>query len=331
SVSLGVADLRGGSEDVLPARPAQAIAQIHVLHVHEVALIEAADRLEGLPPQQQAGAGEPARLALAVQVIVVAVLLRPWVGRPHPAQQGVTDAGSQARDAARARVGGTVGFADQRADRTRTRVATGTFQHRVDGARGEDDIWAGDDEELIVDLARVAQVAEVAGAEVHRGAVANVATRIAQLQAQLFRLSGCVRGCVLELSPRSAHASVTVGDGSLRSAVRRTVVDHDDVRPLRGGSGDGVQELCEVLAGRIRHRDNRYGCHGGHVTPEPPAVRPATRAAGRAGPPPNSVCPGTPRPVGAPGLGTPRWGFGSRGPGRGRWRRRLWRRTPPSS
>src|SRR5699024_2755898 len=116
-------------------------------------------------------------------------------------------------------------------------------------------IWVGDDEELIVDLARVAQVAEVAGAEVHRGAVANVATRIAQLQAQLFRLSGCVLG----LSPRSAHASVTVGDGSLRSAVRRTVVDHDDVRPLRGGSGDGVQELCEVLAGRIRHRDNRYG------------------------------------------------------------------------
>lgn len=45
-VTLVVQNLRRWNVYVLPARLAEPITQVHVLHVHEVALVEAADLIE---------------------------------------------------------------------------------------------------------------------------------------------------------------------------------------------------------------------------------------------------------------------------------------------
>ncbi len=44
----------GGYVDQLPAEQPEPPAQIHILHEHEVRLVEPVDRLEGPTPQQLA-------------------------------------------------------------------------------------------------------------------------------------------------------------------------------------------------------------------------------------------------------------------------------------
>ena len=64
-VPLVVQNLRRRHVHVLPARPAEAITQVDVLHVHEIPLVEARHLIESGPPQQQARARQPADGAFA--------------------------------------------------------------------------------------------------------------------------------------------------------------------------------------------------------------------------------------------------------------------------
>ena len=63
-VALVVQDLRTGNVDVEPARPAQPVTEVDVLHVHEVALVESADLRRtpcGGPAGRTPTASRPAR------------------------------------------------------------------------------------------------------------------------------------------------------------------------------------------------------------------------------------------------------------------------------
>src|SRR3954468_3144130 len=59
-MALVVQNLRRRHVHVFPARLGETITQVDVLHVHEIALVEAGHLIERGPPQQQARAGEPA-------------------------------------------------------------------------------------------------------------------------------------------------------------------------------------------------------------------------------------------------------------------------------
>ena len=56
-----------------PTRPRRAVAEVGVLEVHEVPLVEPADGVERLPPQQHAGAGQPADRPLDRVALLAAV------------------------------------------------------------------------------------------------------------------------------------------------------------------------------------------------------------------------------------------------------------------
>ena len=75
-VPLVVQDLRRRHVHVLPACRGETISEVHVLHVHEVALVEPRDLVESGPAQQQARPGQPADRAFAGLQALLAV------GRP---------------------------------------------------------------------------------------------------------------------------------------------------------------------------------------------------------------------------------------------------------
>src|SRR6202042_3541740 len=64
-VTLIVQNLRRRHLYVLPARLAEPITQVDVLHVHEIALVETRHLVESGAPQQQARSGQPSNRAFA--------------------------------------------------------------------------------------------------------------------------------------------------------------------------------------------------------------------------------------------------------------------------
>ncbi len=134
-VTLVVQNLRRRHVYVLPARPAEAITQVDVLHVHEIALVEARHLIERGAPQQQARSGQPADRAFAGLGSLLPVFGRPRVGFPERADDRVHAAADQAGQVARRRVHRAVGVADQRSQRPRPRPAFGRLQQHVDAAR----------------------------------------------------------------------------------------------------------------------------------------------------------------------------------------------------
>ena len=69
-----------------PAALAEAGGEVDVLEVHEVAGIEAADGVEGLQVDQEAGARQPPGGPLAGSLPLAPVARRPGVGRPRPSR-----------------------------------------------------------------------------------------------------------------------------------------------------------------------------------------------------------------------------------------------------
>ena len=149
-MALVVQNLRRRHVDVLPSGLAEAITQVDVLHVHEVALVEARYLIERRTPQQQARAGQPADGAFAGLAALLAVGGRPRVGLPHRADHRVHAAPDQARLMPCRRIDRAVGIADQRAERTGLRPARGRLQQDVDAAGPPLHVGIGHHEELRV-------------------------------------------------------------------------------------------------------------------------------------------------------------------------------------
>src|SRR5829696_4046171 len=95
--------------DVLPAGLAETISQVDVLHVHEIALVEARHLIECGAPQQKARAGQPADRPFAGLEPFLAVLRSPGIGLPQRADHGVHAAADEARQVPRRRVDRAVG------------------------------------------------------------------------------------------------------------------------------------------------------------------------------------------------------------------------------
>ena len=118
-VALVVQNLRRRNVHVLPTGPAEAISQVDVFHIHEVALVETRHLIEGGPPQQQARSRQPADRTFAGLEPVLPVGRRPRVGPPQRADDRVHAAADQAGQMPRRRVDRAVRVADQRAERRR--------------------------------------------------------------------------------------------------------------------------------------------------------------------------------------------------------------------
>ena len=58
-VPLIMEDHRVWAEDVLPPSTRQAVTEVNVFEVHEVALVESADRIKSIPAHEQTRAGQP--------------------------------------------------------------------------------------------------------------------------------------------------------------------------------------------------------------------------------------------------------------------------------
>ena len=119
---------------VQPAGRGETISEVHVLHVHEVPLVEPPHLLESGPAQQKAGAGQPADRAFAGLQALLAVGGRPRVGLPDRSDHGVHATADQAGLVTRRRVDGAVGIADQRTERPGARPPACGLQHGVDAA-----------------------------------------------------------------------------------------------------------------------------------------------------------------------------------------------------
>ena len=119
--SMGVNDGGGGNEPALPARAHRPVAEIDVLAVEAEAVVEAAELIEHLTPQEDERADQPLGVGglgrLLVQEVVVA-LARPWVEEPakrRPADERAPDRGKGST----ARLPAAVRVAQLRADHTR--------------------------------------------------------------------------------------------------------------------------------------------------------------------------------------------------------------------
>src|SRR6476661_5228152 len=96
-VPLVVQDLRGRHVYVLPIRTAEPVSQVDVLHVHEIALVEATDLVERGLAQQKARTRQPSDGAFAGLESLLAVGRRPRVRLPQRTHYGVHAAADEAR------------------------------------------------------------------------------------------------------------------------------------------------------------------------------------------------------------------------------------------
>ncbi len=230
----------GGYVDQLPAEQAEAAAQIHILHEHEVRLVEAVDRLERLPPQQLARPRQPAGGRLDRGGPVPAVGRRPRVRRPAPAEQGVADPAPQRGKLAGGRVEHTSRVRDRRAEGPRSRPAARRVQKLIERSRRERDVGVGHHQPRRTGTGRT---------PVGRAAVPEVAP--------------------------SAHQPDLAALGHPGRALiqhRRVVHDNHLVGPCRG-LGQGVHERTEHLTGVVAHdHDTNLRFGGGRLRPLAPLI-----------------------------------------------------------
>ncbi len=197
-----------------PAGAVQPPAEVDVLDVHEVSLVEAADRLEAGAPHKQAGARHP--VGVAGPVLFVAeqpVPARPRVAAPEQADKAVPESVAEVRERPARRVDRAVRLQEHRARHGCVQVRVESLDEALDGLRLGDEVGIADEQELAL---------AVAGTEVRPGAVAPVARRTYE---------AAWNPCALRQGGR---------------AIGRAIVHHDDV-------GDPValqarQTACQHLA-----------------------------------------------------------------------------------
>ncbi len=148
-VPLVVQNLRIGYVDVEPAHPAKTVTEIDVLHIHEVALVEAADRLKRRPAHQQTRSRQPTHRPFARLGALLAVGLRPGIAFPDETHHRVHPATDQAGQMPGRGIDRAVGVANQRAPGPRARPASGGRHQLIDAARPPDHIGVGDQDELL--------------------------------------------------------------------------------------------------------------------------------------------------------------------------------------
>src|SRR3954447_15676189 len=110
--------------DDVPPGPVKALAEIGVLEVHEVVLVEPTDRLERLATHHEAGTREPASHPLDGGAALPAVGGGPRVRRPYPAEARVPNSSTQRRQLASRGVEHPVAGVYPRAQRSGPRPAS---------------------------------------------------------------------------------------------------------------------------------------------------------------------------------------------------------------
>ena len=98
-MTLGMSDSRFWRVDIQPAGLPEAIPT-HVLHVHEVALIEPTNGFESAPTHQKARTRKPTGHLLMCHIRISKVALRPRITRPNrPTRRGQFRCPVRERDA----------------------------------------------------------------------------------------------------------------------------------------------------------------------------------------------------------------------------------------
>jgi hypothetical protein len=213
-------------EDHGPARLADAVAEIHLLAVHEVGGIEAADRLRGLPPDEQHGALEHLDLAHARVVEPAAVEgVQGARARSEPAQEEVLRGDPpERRVPAHGRLERAVGVAQARPDDPGPRVCLAEGRQPLDRVAHRPGV-------------RVEEQEPAPGGDLHADVVRGPEADV------LLELDEPHRGKAL---PHEC-----------RAPVRRGVVHDHHLVPA---TGDGVEAALEVLA-RVEGDDDDGDAH----------------------------------------------------------------------
>ena len=128
-------DLRGRDVDVEPTRAAEPVAEVDVFHIHEIPLVESADRVKCFAAHKKTRTGQPAYRAFGGFEALLAVGLGPRLDFQANSHHRVHTAPNQAGQVPRRRVDGAVRVADQRSQGAGLRPAPGGVHQRVDAAR----------------------------------------------------------------------------------------------------------------------------------------------------------------------------------------------------
>ncbi len=218
-------DLQLRGEEDGPLRLAEPGAQIHVLHVHEVLLVEAPHGLHRLPAEQHGRAGDPLDLTLGGPVpLGHGVRAREPVVRRDSAEEGVHQALPHARNLAGGGLDGPVRVPHDRADHSDRRVLPGDLQERLQGAPRDPRVGVEKEDEGRVGIA---------DALVRPGGEPAIDR-------------------ILEEPQGRVHLH-----GPLGAAVPGGVVDHDHVEgQLGGGAVRGRDAPAEVVPGVVVDDDD---------------------------------------------------------------------------
>src|SRR5688500_5915997 len=82
---------RSRDVEAIPSGLAQPVAEVDVLEVHEVALVESAERIEGIASNHETGTREPTRRTNSIVVTgIVAIGAAPRIRRPDAPEQRMT-------------------------------------------------------------------------------------------------------------------------------------------------------------------------------------------------------------------------------------------------
>src|SRR5579875_153161 len=265
-----------------PAGATEPPAEVHVLHVHEVGLVEAADRLEGEPPHEEARARDPVCLPLAVLLATEPpVPAGEGVASPHKSEEGVADRVAERGEGPSRGVDVAAGVADEGSGDRERLVGLEPAKQRRHRAGTDDEVRVAHEQERARGRLRP---------EVGAGAVAEVAAGFDDLDRRVALGAALARRrsseCPLLEGPAQRGERVVdrgvVDDAHLRDPVR------DEALHAGGEGGTGVVVDDDGAERQPAHRSSATSrpsdsCHGGR-SPSPARRRAAlssTEFAGR--------------------------------------------------
>jgi hypothetical protein len=210
------------------AAGAQRGAEVDVLEVHEIALVDEADRLGGVAPDQQARAGDPVRPGRRARAAIDLRERLAVAARRGREEALLPPLGEGPDHCAGRQLGAAVAVHQPRADRDRRRILAQRGDQAVDRARRHDRVAVEQQDQL----ARRGADADVVGAR-EAGVLAE---------------------------REEPHAGPAVHD--LEAAVGRGVVDHHDlVRRPRRGVGQAVEAPGQIRGRVVADDDDRERRH----------------------------------------------------------------------
>jgi len=122
--------------------------EVHILHKHEVVLIEAADGSESLLSNHQAGSGEPIDDSRLRALLRPEVSRCPWIGLPQVSEKSVADADANSGKCSSGGIGRPIFI--QQAGTSNSHSGSGDKfgYQRFEGVWLPHNIWVTDDEKI---------------------------------------------------------------------------------------------------------------------------------------------------------------------------------------